>query len=38
MPITCAACEDEDGPFKPVGDDDLYLCEGCLAIAERGEL
>lgn len=26
--ITCAACEDTDGPFKEI--DDIYLCEPCL--------
>lgn len=31
-PITCAACDDTDGPFKTI--DGTHLCESCLAITD----
>ncbi|MEU0181826.1 hypothetical protein ABZ312_11645 [Streptomyces sp. NPDC006207] len=33
--IECAACEDQDGPFKPV--DGIYICETCLNIADDAQ-
>lgn len=36
--ITCAACDDTDGPFKPVDPaNDIYLCETCIAITQDGD-
>jgi hypothetical protein len=33
--ITCAACEDADGPWVQI--DGIYLCEECLDIAGGGQ-